>query len=125
MSGELGIKLHRSFTGVFLRTTMEFDDGEQKPQEHTQEVCRRMHSDAFLVQQTSHTNVCSPAVRLKSMTLSCCHKLAAELFASVMMKKKTSHSPLSPLLSLAGALTQASPSAYMTSAPSYFHFSGS
>lgn len=42
---------------------------EQKPQKRTQEMPRRMQSDALLVQQTSHTNVCNPAVRLKSMTL--------------------------------------------------------
>lgn len=54
-----------------------------------------MQSDTFLVQQTSHTNVCNPAVRLKSMTFRRwrCYELAAELFASVMMEKKTSHSP--------------------------------
>lgn len=63
-------------------------------------MSRQMQSDTPLVQQTSHTNVCNPAVRLKSMTLRCCfYELAAELFASVTMEKKTSHSPLSPSVS--------------------------
>lgn len=57
-----------------------------------------MQSDIFLVQQTSHTNVCNPAVRLKSMAFHRWryYELAAELFASVVMEKKTSHSLLSP-----------------------------
>lgn len=47
---------------------------EQTPEEHTQDRSRRMQSDTALVQQTSHTRVCSEteAVRLKSMTLHCC-----------------------------------------------------
>lgn len=54
-----------------------------------------MQSDTFVLQQTPHTNVCNPAVRLKSLTFHhwCYSELAAELFASVMMEKKTSHSP--------------------------------
>lgn len=99
--------------GCLLRTTMELMMGqlEQKPQQHTQDKSWWMQSDTFLLQQTPHTNVCNPAVRLKSSTFHCwCHyELAAELFASVTMEKKTSHGPLFfSLLSLHGLITQAS-----------------
>lgn len=64
---------------------------KEEAQEHTQDMSRRMQGDTFHVQQTSHTNVCNPAVRLKSMTLRC-YELA-ELFASVMMEKKQVTAP--------------------------------
>lgn len=88
----LGLKLHRS---LYIENYHGADDGAEKPQKHTQDMSRWMQSDTFRVQQTSHTNVCNPAVRSKSMTLHC-YELAAELFASVMMEKETSHSPLFP-----------------------------
>lgn len=77
---------------------------KEEAQEHTQDMSRRMQGDTFHVQQTSHTNVCNPAVRLKSMTLRC-YELA-ELFASVMMEKKQVTAPFFfSLMSAHGAIT--------------------
>lgn len=122
---ELEQKLHRSLR-LYSENYHGADNGAEKSQKHTQDMPRRMQSDAF--QQTTHTNVCNPAVRLKSLTMTlccCCNKLAAELFASVMMEKKKSHSPPPPR-SLHGVITSSQHfPRHMTSTPSDFHFSGS
>lgn len=106
-----------------LRTTMELMMGrqKQKTQKHTRDKSRWMQSDTFVLQQTPHTNVCNPAVRLKSLTFHhwCYSELAAELFASVMMEKKTSHSP--PFFfPFCLRLALPTPSLHMTSTPSIF-----
>lgn len=85
-----GLKLHRSLQ----MCTKNFHGADKggTTEIHTQDKSRWMQSDTFLLQQTSCTNVCNPAVRLKSMTLrSCCcnYELAAELFASMRMEKKS------------------------------------
>lgn len=85
----------------------------QKPQKRTQEKPWRRHSNTRLVQQTSHTNVCLSAVRLKSVSVFY-YDLAAEWFLSSEDEEENKSQPL-PLHTISRL--------YMTSTASDFHCS--
>lgn len=105
--------------GCILRNTMELMIRwrEQKPQKPTQDMSRQMQSDTFS-RTANFSYKCvqsSSEIEVNDICCWCYYELAAELFASVMMEKKTSHSPLLLVLSLHTVITQTS-----TSCPNTF-----